>query len=151
MQVTDDRDVRRHQRGGIVQRRQVMQVEDVRVSRPGAFQRVGPGVDLVPDRDAVELREHTVGRAGPVLEGGMHRHLRGQRIGTGERGGEVDRADVEAGVEAPRIAGRAEVGARPADDRYVPAEYVELSRHRAADMCGTTAGEELDGRNDTTA
>ena len=66
-----------------------------------------PGVHLQRVFAVVEGCEHAVGRAGPILVGGMQRCAAGRadeslRGGAGQRCVEIDRADVA--VERPGIA-----------------------------------------------
>ena len=68
MQVADDRDARRGGRGRGVERREVVQVQDVGACGVDGAQRAGPGADLAPVGHVVERGEDRLGRVGPVLE-----------------------------------------------------------------------------------
>ena len=80
VQVADDRDAGRDARGGLVERRQVVQVQDVGVRRAGGLQRARPGRDLVLGVGVVERGEDAVGRVRAVLVGRVQRRVGGERV-----------------------------------------------------------------------
>ena len=73
--------VGRDARGGLVQRREVVQVQDVGVGGAGVRERPRPGGDLVLVACVVERSEDAVGRARAVLVGGCKRRVGEQRVG----------------------------------------------------------------------
>jgi hypothetical protein len=54
VQVADDRHLRRHRGGSLVQRGEVMEIEDVRLGRARQFQLIAPGTDLPLEVEVVE-------------------------------------------------------------------------------------------------
>jgi hypothetical protein len=104
VQVADDRDVRRDPRRGLVQRRQMVEVQHVDLARARGHQYVAPSVGQVLGDVAAQRGEHPVRRVPPVLVGGVERRVGEQRVGRVERGGEVEGVHVEAGVELARVA-----------------------------------------------
>jgi hypothetical protein len=128
----DDRHVRRDPRGGLVQRREVVQVQDVEAARADALERRRPRGDVRLVGGVVDRREDPIGRARAVLEGRMHRRV---------AGGEVDRVHVEAAVEALGVP-HAAAAQRAAEHRHVPAVGGQLLGQRAGDVRRAAAGEE---------
>ena len=90
----------------LVERREVVQVQHVGVARarrlPAPAPRPSTWCSAIV---VVERGEHAVRRALAVLVGRVERRVGEQRVGRVERGGHVDRADVEAAVERARVAG----------------------------------------------
>ena len=139
MEMSDDRHVRCDSGGGLVDRREVVEVQDVVVRGAGAVERPGPGRDVALVLVVVDSGEDAVRRVRAVLEGRMHRRV---------ARGEVDRPDVEAGVEAARVA-EAVAAERAGDDRDVPALGGQGVGERARHVGGAAAGEEHQGIEDT--
>ena len=131
VQVRDDRDAGRDARGGLVQRREVVEVQDVALGRAGGRERVRPRGDVRLEARVVDRREDLVVGAGPVLEGRVHRRVAGV---------EVDRPDVEAVVEAARVAVAG--AARARHERDVPAVGGQLAGQRAGDVRRAATREE---------
>jgi hypothetical protein len=104
VQMRDDGHLGRDQRGGLVERRQVVQVQDVRAGGAGRRELPRPGRDQVLEDVIRERAHHAVRRARPVLEGRGQRRIGEQRVGRGQRGGEVDGPQVQARVEPARVA-----------------------------------------------
>ena len=75
VQVADDRHVRRDPRGRLVDRREVVEVQDVGLARARVRERPRPGADLALEGGVVEAGEDLVGRARAVLVGGVHRRI----------------------------------------------------------------------------
>jgi hypothetical protein len=137
VQVRDDRDARRHARGRLVDRRQVVQVQDVGVRRARVGQRLRPRVDVLGVDVVVDGREDAIGGPGPVLIGRMQRRV--ARV-------EVDRADVEALKEGARVAVAAGSGPLGAGhERHVPAVGGELGGQRSCYVRRATTGKEHEG------
>lgn len=118
MEVADDGHTRRHPACGLVQRRQVMEVQHVGLSGARALQLPGPGPDLALVIEVIEAGEDGVRRARPLLEGGMDRRGPGrafvaERCLGGERRGEIDGLDVVA-VERAGVAVRSRSPREPA-------------------------------------
>jgi hypothetical protein len=122
--------------GGLVDRRQVMEVQDVGVAGARAQQRPAPGADLPLERGLAEPGEDRIGRVGSVLVGGVHRHA--GRV-------EVDDLRVQAAVEPARVAVAA---LRAGEDRHVPAVRRQLAPERARDVRRPAAREEDQGAED---
>ena len=80
VQVADDRHVRRDALRRRVDRRQVVQVQDVDLVGARARERARPRVDVVLEHVVVERGEDAVGRARPVLVGRVQRHLGPHRV-----------------------------------------------------------------------
>ena len=95
VQVPDDGHAGSDARGGLVQRGQVVQVQDVGPGGAGALQGRRPGGDVQLVGRVVDGREARVRGAGPVLEGGVHRRV---------AGAEVDGDHVQARVEVLGVA-----------------------------------------------
>ena len=121
VEMPDHRHAGSDARGRLVDRCQVVQVQDVGVRRAGRLQRVAPRHDLALVLVVVERREDAVGRARPVLVGRVHRRVRQHRVGRLERARHVQRADVEPGIELARVARLARSRQRARHDRDVPA------------------------------
>ena len=73
--VADHRDVRETAKRRLVDRRQVMQVEEVVRARSGVGQLAAPGLDVDLEGLIVEGREDGVGSIRPVLVGAVHRRF----------------------------------------------------------------------------
>src|SRR5215211_5038302 len=125
MKLTDDRDLRGHPRGRLVDRRQVMQVEEV--ERPGAraAQRFAPSPDLQLELEIVETGEHSVWGVRAILVGRMHRGpslaAESKGMGVAKGIGEIHDLDIEVAIERVRVGAGAQIAARAADDRLLPA------------------------------
>ena len=109
VQVRDDRHARRDRGGRRVEGREVVQVQDVGLGRARTQQLARPGGHLVLVGGVVERGEDAVVRTRAVLEGGLERRgpfRPGEAGGVValQRGREVDLAQVEPGVEPPRVA-----------------------------------------------
>ena len=66
--MSHDRHVRRHAGGRLVERRQMIEVQDVSLRGAGSGQLTAPGLDLPLEGDVIEFREDAVRSARPVLE-----------------------------------------------------------------------------------
>ena len=135
MQVRDDRHVGRDAGRGLVHGREVVEVEHVVVGGARRLERRRPGGDVPLVLVVVHGGEHAVGSVGPVLVGRVHRCV---------AGGEVDRVDVEARVEALGVA-HAAAAERAGDHRDVPAVGGQLLGEGAGHVGGAAAGEEHEG------
>jgi hypothetical protein len=142
VQVPDHRNLRRHARRRLVDRRQVVQVQHVCVRRARGLQRPAPGGDLALERLGAELGEDPVLRVRPVLVGRMHRRVGRHRIGRRQRRGHVERAHVEPGVELARVARLTGAGQRAREHGDLPAGAAERAREVARDVRGPAAREE---------
>ena len=151
VEVADDRDVRRHARGGLVDRRQVVQVQDVGAEDVGAEQRALPREDLALELLVVERGHDRVGAVVAVLEARVHRDGPGERVVAAQRGGEVDDVGQEAGVEAAGVAVAVLVVAGAREDRHVPPVARERPGERAGDVRRAPARKEHQGGEDTVA
>src|SRR4051812_23772791 len=105
-----------------------MQMEDVRVRRPGSLELTDPGLDEPLVRLVVNAGEDPVRRVRAVLVGGLEGRLRGQRVGRGDRGCVVQLVYVEARVERPGVRLLARLAQRAAGDRDVPARFRQSTR-----------------------
>ena len=133
VQVADDRHVGRRALGGLVQRREVMQVQHVGVRGARGLQRPRPRRHLMLGVVGVQQPETAVGRAGTVLVGRVHRRVRGHRVAGFDRARHVDGADIDVVVEA---AGVAVSGHAAGEDRGVPAHARERMREIPRDVRG---------------
>ena len=136
VEMADDRHAGRDARGGLVDRVEVVQVQDVGLGRTGALERRGPGVDVALVLLVAHAREHLVGGVRAVLVGGLHRRLAGV---------EVDGDGVQPRVEGVRVG----AAVRTAQDRDVPAARRQLASQRAGDVRGSAARKEHEGTEDT--
>jgi hypothetical protein len=103
VEVADDRHVGKGARRRLVDRSQVVEVEDVGVTRPRRPQLALPSgdeplVDLV-----VHPPEGAVRRTGAVLVGGVEGRVGAERILGGAGARVVDPVGVDAGEERPRV------------------------------------------------
>ena len=81
MQVADARDLRKIAFRRLVDRRQVMEVQQVELRGAGRGELAPPGSHLVLEGGLVERREHAIRRADPILERGMKGWIGDERIG----------------------------------------------------------------------
>ena len=128
-----------------------MEVQDVGLGGTGIIERSRPRVDLAAVGAVVEAGEDAVRGVGAVLEGGVHRRRgagRVERVGRVQGGAEVDLAQVQAAVEAPRVTMAAGVTARAGDDRDLPALVGQARRQRAHHVGRPAARKEHRGAND---
>ncbi len=139
VEVADDRHVGRDPLRRGVERREVVEVEDVVIGRAGFLEDVRPGVDLVLVGGVAECGEDAVGRALAVLVGPVHRRVGGHRVGGAGRCRHVDGDDVQALVELARVAGRL---ARARDDAHLPAGGGQRAREVVRHVGRTAPGEE---------
>ena len=112
--VAEHRDLGEGARGRLAERGQVVEVEEVGVGGAGQPQLPHPGLDLELEGLVVEGGEDRVLGIGAILVGAVHRRGAGgavevKRVVAAQRGREVDRSQVEPGVEALRP-GRARRG-----------------------------------------
>jgi hypothetical protein len=138
VQVGHDRHVGRHASGRLVQRGEVMQVQDVVLGGTGVDERAGPRGGVRLEAGVIDPGEDGVVGAGPVLEGRVHRRV--TRV-------EVDRPHVEAVVEPARVAVPA--AARAGDQRDVPTVRGQLTGQRTGDVRRAATREEHQTRKDT--
>ena len=75
MDLTDHRNVGRDPGCGLVDRRQMVQVQDIRFARTAKQKFTAPRIHLAFVVAIVEHREHHVWSAGSVLVGGMQRSV----------------------------------------------------------------------------
>ena len=145
VQVRHDRDVRHDRRGRLVDRREVVQVEDPRAPQLGrSGDQPRPGRDHALALLRRHSRERPVGGALALLVGGVHRERRIHRIlaapparhrvvvGGGHR--------VDAGEERRRVAERALGAQRSARERHVPPLSDERAREVPGDQRRSAAG-----------
>ena len=133
VQVADDRDVGRHARGRLVDRGQVVEVQDVGVGGARLLQRARPGGDMGLVGVVVEGGEDAVGGVGAVLVGRVHGRVAAV---------EAHRVDVAALVEALGVAATAE---RPRDHGHVAAVRGQLAGERPGHVRRAAAREEHQG------
>jgi hypothetical protein len=131
VQLPHDRHPGRDARRGLVQRREVVQVQDVGVRRAGAVQRSGPRFHVRGVLVVADPREAAIRRAGTVLVRRMHGRV---------AGAEVDRPDVQPRIEGGGVAEPVARGA--GDERHLPAVGGKLVRERSRDVRGSTSGRE---------
>ena len=124
--VADDRHVGRDARRGLVDRRQVMEVQDVGLARARLVEPLRPEVHQPLVGGVVDAREDRVGSVLAILVGRMQRGLDGERV--------VDRAHVEAGVEVARVAVATGLAQRAREHGHVPAVLWERPCQRACDL-----------------
>jgi hypothetical protein len=142
VEVADHGLVGKRARGGLVDRRQVMQVEQVGVGGTGPLEMPDPGLDEMLVSVVVDIREHAVGRPRAVLERRVHRRIRPQRIIGLERLVVGNRDDVEAleeGAGVGVVTGRAQ---RARQDRGVPPVRGQRRGKVTRHLCGAPAREE---------
>ncbi len=147
--VPEHRRRREGPRRRLVQRGQVVQVEEVGVAGPGQLHLAGPGVDLDLVGDLADAGDDRVLGAKAVLVGAVHRRrpgagLEAEPVGAAQRRREVDRPQVEPGVEARRQRVLAEIRARAGEHGDLELVALELARQRPADVGGAAAGIEID-------
>ena len=148
MQVADDRDVGRDARRRLVERREVVEVQDVGVRRARLGERPRPGGDLMLVGGLAEAGEDHVRGALAVLVGGLEGRIGGQRVRGRERGRKVDGVDVEPAVEDARVAGTAGQRQRAREDRRPPAGGGQRRGEVLGHMRRTPAWEEQEPHED---
>jgi hypothetical protein len=131
--MPDDRDVGRHARGRLVDRGQVMQVQDVGVGGACLLQRARPGLDVGLVGVVVEAGEDAIGGVRAVLVGRVHGRIAAV---------EAHRVDVAARVEARGVSAAAE---RPRDDGHVAAVRGQLAGQGPGHVRRAAAREEHEG------
>ena len=124
MELTDDRDVRSHPSGGLVERGEMVQMQHIRIPGSGVLERPRPCSNLQLVLVIIERREHAIGRADPILERRMQGRAPGRpsepvRGIARQRRIEIDRAHLP--VESVRVAVRAQVGAGTGHERHLTA------------------------------
>ena len=124
--VAHHRHVGGHARRGLVDRRQVVQVQDVGLARPRLLQPLRPELHQPLVGGIVDAREDGVGGVLAVLVGRMHRRLDVERV--------VDRAHVEPGVEVARVAVPPGLAERAGEHGDVPAVGGERAGERTCDL-----------------
>ena len=117
MDVAEYRHVRDSARGRLVERAQVVEIEEVGVGGSGEIQLPHPGSDLELVGAFVEGGQDRVLGSGAVLVRAVHGRgpggaLEAERVPAAKRRGEVHRSQVEPGVEALGECVLAEVGPR---------------------------------------
>ena len=80
MQLSDHRHLRRCARGGLVERSEMVQVQHIDTIGAGAGELAAPGAHLTLVVEVVDACEDLVGRAAPLLEGGMQRRGAGRTL-----------------------------------------------------------------------
>ncbi len=148
MQVPDPRHARVVALGGLVDRRQVMEVEEVGLPRPGGGELAPPGLHLVLERRVVQPGEHAVGRSLPVLERRVVGRVGRERVRRRGRGVEVEGPHVESREERARVRRRAGRAERAARERDVPAGLRERAGQVARDLARPAPGEEHQSHHD---
>ena len=133
VQMADDRDAGRHARGRLVDRGQVVQVQDVGVGGARVLQCARPGGDVGLVGVVVEGGEDAVGSVGAVLVGGVHRRLAAV---------EAHRVDVAALVE---MLGVTETGERSRDHGHLAAVRGQLAGQRPRHVRRAAARKEHEG------
>jgi hypothetical protein len=78
-------------------------MEQVGPARAGAREHLDPGRDEPFVGRIVDCGKDAVGRIRAILVGGREGNVRSQRLRTLERGGVVERVDVDPGEEARRV------------------------------------------------
>ena len=146
MQVSNERGLLEQRRGRLVQRRQVVEMQDRRRLRPRPAEDVLPGACLMVAGGGGQGGEDRVWRPRPVLEGGMHRDRLGHCIaslGMGldrrvvrHRGQQVVLEEARGVAAVPR---RAE---RPRHQGDGPAGPLERRDQVSDDLRRTTSGVE---------
>ena len=142
VKVPDHRHARRHTDRGLVDRRQVVQVQHVRASRADRLQRPAPGDDLALVLVVIQRGEDAVRRSRPVLIRRMHRRIDRHRVGRRKRRGHVDRPHVQPRVELARVARLPGPRQRAGQHGHVPAGAAQRRRQVACDVRGPSTREE---------
>jgi hypothetical protein len=107
VQMRDYRKFRRDPQSRVVQRCEVVQVQNIRPRRSRRIERSGPRRDLTLGQGRGHPGEHPVGSTRPVLEGRMQRLGVVKRViaalPSSESGCEVHRVNVETREECRRV------------------------------------------------
>ena len=81
VQLPNDRHRREGAQRGLVRRGQMVEMKQLGARRAGTLERVRPDLDQPLVRVVVDRGEHAIGRARPVLVGGLERHAALPRSG----------------------------------------------------------------------
>jgi hypothetical protein len=138
-------------RGGLVRRRQVVQMEDVGPLRTGAREHVDPGSDEPLVGGIVDGGEDAIGRIRAILVRRREGNRRSQRLCKLERRRVVERVDVDPGEEARCVGRLAPPSERARGQRRLPACGRQCARKRARDLSRAAAREEEERRDDAAA
>jgi hypothetical protein len=147
VELADDRDVRRNARRGFVERREMVQVQHIRLPRATTLELARPRHDLELVFDIVEHREDPIRCAGPIFEGRMQWSAPGQGretlgLAARERRIEINRPDIT--VEGARVSVLAKVAPRAGHERYGKPLLSQFSGKRTRCMRGPSARREQD-------
>jgi hypothetical protein len=137
--------------GGLVRGRQVVQMEQVGPASARAPEQLDPGSDQPFVGGIVDCGKDSVGRIRAILEGGRERNAGSQRLRTLERGGVVERVDVDPGEEARRVGLLTRPPERPRGQRQLPPRSLQGASERARDLRRAAAGKEKERRHDQSA
>ena len=136
------RHVREGSLGGLVDRGQVVEVQHVGRARARRGELALPGRDEPLVGVVVHAGEHAVGRARPVLVGGLEGGIGRERVGSRGGGRVVERADLQPAVEGLGVRLVARPAERAARDRDLPAGARQEAREVAGHLRGAPAREE---------
>jgi hypothetical protein len=149
VQLPDDRDVRERPERGLVGRRQVVQMEQIRCAR--ARERFAPDENKALVGVVADGREHAVRRARPILVGGWKRNRSGERVGTRRHRRVVDRQHLDTGKERRGVRRLARRSERARDKRRPPVDGGQPRAERAGDLRRAATGKEKERADDATA
>jgi hypothetical protein len=147
MDLADDRNLGSHARRGLIDRRQVVEVQDIGLTRTGQHELSRPGTYLELVIPIVNHGEHRVRGTRPVLIGRMEGScsrgtIESQRGRAAQRGVEAHRAHLS--IEAPGVPVRALVAARTGDEGHGAARTPQTACQRTRGRRRSTAGREQD-------
>jgi hypothetical protein len=140
VQLPDDRHAGEGAQGGLVGRRQVVQVEQVGLGGARAGKRYRPGRHQPLVGGVVDRGEDAVGAGRPVLIRGLKGNRGGERVSNTQRRRIVDGGDVDAREEARRVRRRVRPVERARGQAYLPASLNEGPAEGARDLRRAAAG-----------
>jgi hypothetical protein len=151
VQVAEDRQRGEAARGGLVRRREMVQMEQVGPTGTGAREHVDPGSDEPPVGGIANGGKDAIGRIRAILVGRRKRHRRSQRHLKPERGRVVERVDIDPAEEARRVGRLAPPSQRARGQPQLPPRGRQYTSERARDLRRAAAREEEERRQDESA